>query len=286
MIEYIKSLIMGIVTGITSPLAVSSSGHFSIGNRIIGFSEDSNVSALYYSLFMLVFSIVMLISFRKLYAKLFKGASKKAKNYKLRLNNLIISIAVGIVLFIPIPGLGKSLTDYFNMFFDSGNILNGILLGTASVFTGLILAVSVWYAKNGKGRRKKSVPTKSALRMALYSVPAYIIPGTSKVALSSANLVLCDVNTEIIFREIYFYLAPQIFVINLIRAVMLFFSGVHIDGITLVIGAVAVALSSLLILSIIRKTDSDKLLMFFSIYSVVFGIGAVALTLTPILSGV
>ena len=88
---------------------------------------------------MLVFSVVMLISFRKLYAKLFKGASKKAKNYKLRLNNLIISIAVGIVLFIPIPGLGKSLTDYFNMFFDSANILNGILLGAASVLQDLFL---------------------------------------------------------------------------------------------------------------------------------------------------
>lgn len=286
MIEYIKSLILGIVTGITSPLAVSSSGHFSIGNKIIGFTQDSNVSAFYYSVFMLVFSIVMLISFRKLYTKLFKGASKKAKNYKLRLSNLIISIAVGVILFIPIPGLGKSLTDYFNMFLDSGNILNGLLLGAVSVFTGLILAVSVWYARNGKGRRKKTVPVKSALRMALYSVPAYIIPGTSKVALSSANLVLCDVNTEIIFREIYFYLAPQIFVVNLIRAVMLFVGGVQIDIVTLIIGAVAVALSSLLILSIIRKTDSNKLLTFFSIYSVVFGIGAAVLTLIPIFSGV
>lgn len=286
MIEYIKSLIMGIVTGITSLLPVSSSGHFSVGNKIISFSEDSNVSALYYSLFMIVFSVVMLISFRKLYVRLFKGVSKNAKNNKLRLNNLIISIAVGMILFIPIPGLGKSLTDYFNIFFDSGNILNGFLSGAVSVFTGLVLAVSVWYAKNGKNRRKKAVPTKTAVRMSLYSVPAYVIPGASKVALSSANLVLCDVNTDIIFREVYFYLAPQIFVVNLIRAVMLLVGGVHIDVISLAIGAVMVVLSALLILSIIRKTDAGKLFVFFSIYSVVFGIVAIALTLIPILSGV
>ena len=286
MIEYIKSLIMGIIAGITSLLPVSSSGHFSLGNKFIGFSDDGNTSALYYSLFMVVFSIVMLISFRKLYIRLIKGVSKNAKNHKLRFYNLIISIAVGIILFIPIPGLGKSFTDYFNIFFDSENILNSFLSGAVSIFTGLILAVSVWYAKNGKGRRKKAVPAKSALRMSLYSMPAYIIPGASKVALSSANLVLCDVNTSIIFREVYFYLAPQIFVVNLIRAIMLLVSEVHIDGISLAIGAVAVVLASLLILSIIRKTDTEKVLLFFCIYSVVFGILAIALTLIPILSGV
>lgn len=286
MIEYIKSLIMGIITGITSLLPVSSSGHFGIGNKIIGFSEDGNSSAFYYSFFMIVFSIVMLISFRKLYVKLFKGVSKNIKNCRLRLNNLLISILVGMILFIPIPGLGKTFTDYFNLFFDSGNILNSFLSGAVSVFTGLILAVSVWYARNGKNRKKKAVSVKSALRMSLYSIPAYIIPGASKVALSSANMFLCDVNTGVIFREVYFYLAPQIFIVNVIRTVMLVISGIHIDYISLAIGAVAVVLSSILILSIIRKADSEKLFVFFSIYSVVFGIVAIVVTMIPILSGV
>lgn len=286
MIEYIKSLIMGIITGITSPLPVSSSGHFSIANEILGLSEDGNVSALYYSVFMVVFSVLIMISLRQLYSKMLKGFSKKTKNYKLRLNNLIVSVAISLVLFIPVPGLGKSLTDYFNMFFSSGNILNCFLVGAASVFTGLILAVSVWYIRNGKGGRKKTVPVRSALRMSVYSIPAHIIPGASKVAFSSVNLALCDVNSGVIFREVYFYLAPQIFVVNLIRALLLIFNGVHINAASLVIGAVAAALASLLIVSLIRKADSDKLLLIFGIYSILFGIGAIAYTMMPVFSGV
>lgn len=286
MIEYIKSLIMGIIAGVTAPLPVSSSGHFSIGSKLLGFTEDGNVSAFYYSVFMVVFSVVIMINLRQLYSKLFKGFSENRKNYKLRFSNLIVSVVAAVVLFIPIPVLGRSLTDYFNMFFDSGNMLNDLLIGAASVFTGLILAVSVWYIRNGKGGRKKTVSVKSALRMCLYTIPAHIIPGASKVALSSVNLALSDINSGVLFREVYFYLAPQIFVVNLIRAILLLANGVQPEITSLILGVVAVALASLPAISVIRKTDSGKILLVFSVYSLIFGIGAIAYTLTPIFAGV
>jgi len=286
MIEYIKAIIMGVVTGITAPLPVSSSGHFSVGNNLLGFTADRNESAFYYSVFMVVFSVVIMINLRELYMRTFRSASKSQKNFRLRLGNLLVSVVIGAVLFIPIPMLGRSLTDYFDLFFDSANILNSILLGITAIITGLILAVSVWYIKKGKGSKKKTVPVRSALRMSLYSLPAHIIPGTSKVALSSVNLAICDVNSDVIFREIYFYIAPQIFTVNIIRMILLVIKGVRPESISLISGIVAVSLASILVTAIIRKTDSRKVFLFFSIYSFVFGIGVIAYTLLPVFSGI
>ena len=76
MLEYIKSLILGILTGITAPLPVSSSGHFSLGNNLLGFAADGELSALYYSVFMIVFSVVIMFSLREPYSKLFRGSSR------------------------------------------------------------------------------------------------------------------------------------------------------------------------------------------------------------------
>ncbi len=286
MIEYIKSVIMGIITGLTAPLPVSSSGHFSLGNKLLGFTDNPELSALYYSVFMIAFSVVIMISLRELYSRLFKGVSKNRKNYRLRLGNLIASVAVGIILFIPIPVIGNSLTDYFNMFIDFENILNSILIGLAAVFTGFMLAVAVWYISTGRAPKKKTVPIRSAMRMCIYSIPGHIISGASRVALSTVNLALCDVKADVIFREAYFYLAPQILTVNVIRAALLIIKGVRPDLAILAVGTVAVIASALLATAIVRKVDSKKLLIIFGGYSLIFGIGVIAYTLMPIFSGV
>ena len=284
MFEYIKALIMGVIAGITAPLPVSSSGHFSFAEKLLGFTASRDESEFYYSVFMIVFSIVMMINIKELYFKMFSGFSKNRKNYVLRSSNLIVAIAAGAVLFVPIPKLGRSLSDCFNLFFDSENIFNSLLIGAASVLTGFILVISVWYIKKGRGSKKKTVPVRSALRMYIYSVPGYIIPGTSKVALSSVNLALCDVNRDVVFREMYFYLAPQILVVNVIKVILLFNKGVRPESMTLLVGVIAVALAAFLVTAIIRKSDSVKVFLLFSIYSIIFGVGVIAYTLLPYFS--
>ena len=86
--------------------------------------------------------------------------------------------------------------------------------------------------------------------------------------------------------EAYFYIAPQILIINLIRAASLVVKGIRPETLPLLSGVVAVILASLLVTAIIRKSDSEKILLFFSVYSVLFGAGVIAYILTPIFSGV
>ncbi len=285
MIEYIKTLIMGIVVGITAPLPVSSSGHFYVVNSFLELSQDKTTVSFYYSFFMLAFSVVIMISMKDLYIKTLKSIPKKQKNYKLRLGNILLSVAVSALLFIPIPKVGRSLIDYFDSFLSADSFLNPILIGMASVFSGLFLIISIWYSQKGKTGTKKTVPSRSSLRMYIYSLPAYIIPGASKISISSVNLILCDINPAVILREVYFYMAPQIFIINIIKIVKSALTGITFDAVALGVGMVAVCLAAFLIISLLRKANIKKLSGFFSVYSILFGIAVAADAIISMLTG-
>ena len=67
MIEYIKMIIVAILSGVTAPLPVSSAAHFNFISNVIGISGESDRMALYYSGFMIAFAVVLFISFRKIF---------------------------------------------------------------------------------------------------------------------------------------------------------------------------------------------------------------------------
>ena len=77
MIEYLKMVIVAIVTGFIAPLPVSSAAHYNFFANVIGLTAESERLTLYYSIFMLCFSLVIFLVFRKTVLRGFKLAFKK-----------------------------------------------------------------------------------------------------------------------------------------------------------------------------------------------------------------
>lgn len=285
MAEYIKAIILAVVTGFTAPLPTSSSGHFFGVNTFIGFSENSDVLSLYYSVFMIAFSLVILISLKDVYVKTFSVSSSGRKNYRLRLRNMLFSILISCLIFVPVPGTDKLISDFFGGFMSTDNFLNPILIGSAFIFTGLLMLLSIWYIKKGGNRKRKTVPFRSSVRMYIYSLPSYIIPGASKISLSAVNLTLCDVSSIVILREVYFYSAPPILVVNVIRFVLAVFDKTQFNIAVLVVAAVVAALTAYISVYIIRNINPKKLFMICSIYSLLVGVAIISDTFVSLVSG-
>ncbi len=283
--EYIKAVILAVVTGLTAPLPTSSSGHFFGANAFLSFSSETDELSLYYSAFMLAFSAVIFISLKDVYRKTFSVSTSGRKNYRLRLRNTLFSIIISCLIFIPVPETGKLLSDFFNSFLSADSFLNPILSGAAFILSGLLLALSLWYIKRGGGRKRKTVPFRSSVRMYIYSLPAYIIPGVSKMSLASVNLLLCDVSPSVILREVYFYSAPPVFVVSLIRIILAVVSGTEFNIFVLLVGAAAAAGCSYLTVSIIRKIKVENLFIFFSVYSLIMGVAVMSDTFVRMFSG-
>ena len=281
MIEYIKIIIIAVVTGFMAPLPTSSSAHFSILSNAVNLTADESKLGFYFALFSVTFSVVVFFCLRKIYFKSFKalfvGKQKidsNVKVYKRVAKNVLLSILPIPVLFIPV-GQGVLLLDYFDKFL-SGNGL--YLTGFACIINALILLVARWYSKQENKKLKRVCGTMSAVRMSVYQLISYIVPGFSHVASGCTNMLISDVHPKVIMREVYLYLAPSMFIINVAKIVKYLINDTIINAVTAAIGIVVFAVMSFIVMRLIAKFNTKRVLLFFSIYSIVLGVVAIVFT--------
>lgn len=280
MIEYIKMIIVALVTGFMAPLPVSSAAHFSIITKALILTNDESKLGFYFALFGVTLSVVIFVCLRKIYFKSFKALVTKKnvkgenlKVYKNVAKNILLSILPMPLLFIPVGG-GNLLIDYFDKFlFDNGLYLIGI----ACIVNALILLVGRWYAKQENRKLKRVCGTMSVLRMSVYQLVSYIVPGFSHVASGSVNMLMSDVHPKVMMREVYLYLAPSMFIVNIVKIVKYLINDTIIDAVQAVIGIVVFAVISYIVMKIVAKFNVRKLFAFFAAYSAILGIGAVVL---------
>ena len=128
MIEYIKMIIIALVSGFAAPLPVSSSAQFSILSKAVFLTDDENKLGFYFALFGVTLSVVIFFCLRKIYLKSFRSLFSKAtdsngKIYKKVSKNILLSVLPMAVLFIPL-GEGRLLLDYFDKFLSSCFVKN------------------------------------------------------------------------------------------------------------------------------------------------------------------
>lgn len=270
MIEYIKILIISLVCGAAFPLPVSSGAHLSFINGIVDFSADKNVLGLYYSVMSVTFSVVILIFLRKIYFSGLKSVFNKDKkliNYRTLMKNILISLIPTVILFVPVSE-GKLLCDLFDDFLVKSNIL---LVAFASVIGSLILVVSMWYTRQGYSVTKRSADMKAVIRTSVYQIVSYVIPGISHITSASTNMLICDVESKVIVREIYLYIAPQMLLVNTVKIIRFLLSDIIINPIMVVVCVASAALMSAVVVTAMSKINIRRIFAFFTVYGAVLG---------------
>lgn len=276
MIEYLKMILVAIVTGFTAPMPASSAAHFNFFSNVLGLPGDNLRFSLYYNSFVFVFSLVILFSFRKTVTRGFKLAlmsSAETEKLNVRDNkyfvrNVLFSLLPTLILFVPVSK-GKLLMDYLDSFLNqSGLILSGI----ASVVTACILIVAIWYTAKSKNPLRRAVDKKTVLRMSFYQLPCYVIPGFSHIAAGAVNLFISDISSKSLVGQLYIYLAPSMFFVSAIKLIRLLFNGILYDPLVLVVGVIVFAIVSRLTIHFTSKINIRRLFTYFCIYSVIFGV--------------
>ncbi len=283
MIEYIKMIVLALVCGITMPLPTSSAAHYSLLSYVMNFMSDETELGFYYSVFGITFSVVIFIMLRKIYIKSLKAlfirdkeklAAERLTAYKPIVKNIFISLIPMAVLFIP-TAKDTLLMDYFDKFLTSNSLY---LVGVASVINALILVVAIWYTRQKANELKRVSDTKSTLRMAVYQVVSYVVPGFSHISSGSVNMLISDVNPRVIIREVYLYLAPHMFIISVFKVVRAIIGDVIVDIVPLAIAVVLFAVAAFLCVHLVGKFSIRKLFPLFAVYSVLLGVLAVCVT--------
>ena len=294
----IDAIIQGIVQGLTEFLPVSSSGHLSITQHILGATENN----LFFNVMLHVGTLVAVVAFYhkliwslikefiSLVKDVFTGKFKwKEMNYE---RNLIMMLIIGLIplflLFVPIPGTEMKIKDL-------ADVLTGekylIVVAISLLVTSILLTVGIIFNKrnvnpgagfkhlktvkhSGKSAGRESYNVVDAVCVGLMQVVAAIFPGISR---SGSTLVVGEIrgiNKQKALDYTFVLGVPSILAAALLEGIDAVKSpeGIAIDPIVIIVGMVVSAVVGYLAILIFKwflKTDK---MIIFVIYTALVGL--------------
>jgi undecaprenyl-diphosphatase len=263
--DWFQALILGLIQGLTEYLPVSSSGHLTIGQEILGISGGDNlmfdvavhVATVCSTLVVLWSEIEWIV----------KGLFKCELNDETRyaLNILVSMIPVGIV--------GVFFKDEVEAIFGSGLLIVGIML----LVTASLLAFS-YYAKP---RQKEKISLKDAFIIGVAQACA-VMPGLSRSGSTIATGLLLGNKKERLAQFSFLMVIPPILgevLLDGVKAV----KGVDVFGdigtLPLIVGFVAAFASGCFACKWMINIVKRGKLIYFAAYCAVAGLVAIAYSL-------
>lgn len=273
--DWIQALILGVVQGLTEYLPVSSSGHLTIGQELLGVTSEDN----------LMFDVVVhvatvcstLVVLWKEVAWIFKGLlaplnpspggtlSRLNAQQRYALNIIVSMIPVGIV--------GVFFKDYVEEIFGSGLLIVGCML----LLTALLLVFS-YYAKP---RQKEHISLRDAIIIGIAQACA-VMPGLSRSGSTIATGLLLGNRKESLAQFSFLMVIPPILGEALLDLLKML-KGVDVTGsigtVPLVVGFLAAFLSGCVACKWMIDIVKRGKLIWFGIYCAVVGLITIFCTL-------
>ena len=193
--EYIESIILGVVQGLTEFLPISSSGHLEIFKVVLGFETGLNNNILFTLILHLATSFSVIVVYWDDIKKIFKSVLSIKKDENTYFFSLIL------ISIFPAGTVGFFFEEKISNLFV-GNL---ILVGSTLLFTSIILFMSDFKMKTtNKLDYVKSFFVGVSQALA-------IIPGISRSGLTICSSVLMGVNRELAAKFSFLMVLPLIF---------------------------------------------------------------------------
>jgi undecaprenyl-diphosphatase len=195
MSELIKSVILGVVQGLTEFLPVSSSGHLEIAKYLMGDASVGETSLMMTVVLHFATAISTVVVFRREVIKILIGLFQFKQNEE-------FWFCVKIVLsMIPAAAVGIFLEDEIELLFEKRLLLVGLML----IVTGVLLILADRAAKTDK-----SVGIWDAIWIGISQAIA-ILPGISRSGATISTSVLLGIDREKAARFSFLMVVPLIF---------------------------------------------------------------------------
>lgn len=266
-LNLLKSVLYGIIEGITEWLPISSTGH------MILLDEWLKVEGIYgksfWDLFLVVIQLgaiiaVVLCFFSKLWPfSKTKTSEEKNDTWRLWLNVLIACVPAAII--------GLLLDDWLNEHFYNFTTVAIMLI----VYGVLFIVIEIFNKKRTfKITDCKQITWKLALIIGLVQLLA-LIPGTSRSGVTILGAMLIGLNRETSAEFSFFLSIPVMFGASLLKIVKFFIEGNAITGAQLAflgVGCIVAFLVSIVVIKFLLKYIKGHDFKVFGIYRIILGI--------------
>lgn len=269
--EYISIIIQGIIQGLTEFLPVSSSGHLSVAQHILGVEESTLIISIVLHLGTLVAVFIafwrdilgLIKEFFLTIGDIFTGKfSWKKMNDSRR---MLFMVIIATLLLVP----AYLVKDFFTCMEGDGDI---IFEGCAFMFTAMLLFLSDACVKGFK--TGKDMKIRDAVTVGLFQCAA-LFPGVSRSGSTITAGLFCGLSRETAVKFSFILGIPAILGGSVLELKDAFESGVEFDVPMLAIGFVVSAVVGILAINLVRLVSKKNKFKYFGIYLLIFGLACV-----------
>ena len=265
--DILKSVILGIVEGITEWLPISSTGHMILLNDFMGIDETHFFNS---QMFLYVIQLGAILAIATLYfKKLNPFAPSKTKEEKHDTWQMWFKV---IVACIPAAVLGL----LFNDFMDS--ISTPIIISIMLVIYGVGFLFAEKLRKSEKITSVKDLTYKTALFIGLFQVLS-IIPGTSRSGATILGAMILGCSRETSAEFSFFLAIPVMFGVSFLKIVTNDVPVAPEQGLLLAVAMVVAYVVSLLSVKFLTNYVKKHDFKVFGWYRIVLGIVVIAYSL-------
>lgn len=263
--QLIKTLILGIIQGLTEWLPVSSTGHLKIAEHYIQFLTPENTLLFEFTLHIGTLLVVLLF-FRKDIMKILSAIAHL--DFKSEYGKFVPLIIIGTI---PAAAIGIILQKYVTHIFQ--DILQ---IATAFIILGIIL-----YATKTSKEQTDNISILTATLIGIAEGIA-IIPGISRSGATIAVALLLGIKREKAFKFSFLLSIPAI-----IGAIgytyyqdIATLASAGLGWTEILVGATAAMITGYLALKLLWKTLANKKFYLFAFYCWLLGIALIATVLS------
>ena len=264
MIEILKSILYGIVEGITEWLPISSTGHMILLEEIM----PMNVSKSFWSMFLVVIQLGAILAVVVLYwNKIFPFRKNKEGIYT-SVKSIWILWSKILVATIPAAIIGLALDDWID-----AHLYNGFVVAIMLILVG----VAFIYIENRNKDMRPSVNSlsalsyKDALIIGLFQVVAAVLPGTSRSGATIVGGLMIGVSRAVAAEFTFFLAIPVMFGASLLKLVKFGLAFSVLEFFILVIGMVVAFFVSIFVIRFLMSYIKKHDFKIFGWYRIVLG---------------
>ena len=264
-IEIIKSVILGLVEGITEWLPISSTGHMILVNEFIGNSGFTSTD-----LYIYVIQLGAILAVVTLYfGKLFPFMPSKTKEQRLDTWKIWFKILIACI---PAGVLGLLFEPYMEAI-EGWEVVSLML-----IVYGVAFMMIEKQKKTVTVQSIEQMSYKTALCIGLFQVLS-IIPGTSRSGATILGAMLIGCSRTVAAEFSFFLAIPVMFGVSAIKILKYGLSMSMADGIVLVVGMAVSYIVSMLSIKFLTDFVKKHDFKSFGYYRIILGIIVIALTL-------
>lgn len=272
-VELMKSILFGIVEGITEWLPISSTGHMILLDEFI----KLDVSAEFYSMFQVVIQLGAILAVVVLFLNDFFPFGKKNNQQPLAQNGILSYVKWDkfmlwfkiLVACVPAAVIGLLFDEQLEALF-----YNYQTVSIALIVFGI--AFIIIENKNAQQRSKinslADITFNTAFLIGVFQLIAAIFPGTSRSGATIVGALLLGVSRTVAAEFTFFLAIPVMFGASLLKLIKFGFSLTSAEFVILIVGMVVAFVVSIVVIKFLMSYIKKHDFKVFGWYRIILGI--------------